>query len=233
MAVNLRRKYTVSGSLEYNELVPIVIDAQERIMSAPANPFATARTATTDNCSTHVASVFPEELACAIVDFLEILKVKSNEVVITEASSDRKDYDLSCVLSDDDKSWWMSENGSLSLSVDGNDGKKDEIYLQFQLSTDRKPRRVRSLFIRIPPLPFGPLSLCEFRVDYSLDSKRWVSCDHLMRTASVHGLQRFDLPEIDAIDVRLVCLSNHGARFRQGSMTNELDCVGLYTVLWR
>lgn len=216
-------------------LVPIVIDAHERITSVKANPVATALTVTTDNYSAPAATVFPEELACAIVDFLEILKVNSNEVAITKASSDRKDYDLSCVLSDDDRSWWMSENGSLpwTVEVEGDGNKKDEIYLQFQLSTDRKPRRVRSLFIRIPPLPSGPLSLFEFRVDYSLDSMSWVSCDHLMRTASVHGLQRFDLPEIDAIDVRLVCLSNHGARYRQDSMTNELDCVGLYTVQWR
>jgi hypothetical protein len=171
--------------------------------------------------------LLPDELATAVVDFLVVKRVNESEVTVTTASSDRGDFPLSNVLVGDTQSWWISESGSMP-------GGKGEEYIEFRLSDSGSIRRVQSVSVAIPPLPFGPLSVLDFRIDYSIDGKAWLSCDRVMRTRNINGLQRFTLSDFDAVHVRLVCLSNQISELEDDlrSVIAYYSCVGLYSVRW-
>ena len=146
-------------------------------------------------------------------------------MTVTSASSDRGDFPLSNVLDDDTQSWWKSECGSMP-------GGKGEEYIDFRLSDSGSIRQVQSVSVAIPPLPFGRLSVLDFRIDYSIDGKAWLSCDRVMRTRNISGLQRFMLSDFDAVHVRLACLSNQISELEDDLrlVKGNYSCVGLYSV---
>uniref|UniRef100_A0A7S4JB35 F5/8 type C domain-containing protein n=2 Tax=Odontella aurita TaxID=265563 RepID=A0A7S4JB35_9STRA len=117
---------------------------------------------------------------------------------------------------------------------------RGEEYLQFRLSPKGLTKRISFFGLSIPPMPYGPLSVRHFRLDWSLDGETWKKGgkDHTLETIDMEGMQSFELsPAIDATYVRLVCLQNvvwaerfHYSNGASGPALTGLDCVGLYHV---
>lgn len=174
-----------------------------------------------------------DDLFRFIADFLVIEPVYKEEIRIVDASSNRNDFALENVLMDDTTTWWISESGTMTLG-------RGEEYLEFSISNNNQLRRVQSIHISIPPMPFGPASVQTFRVDYWIDNgcgttSCWMKgIDIMTVSSSRYGMQRFDLRSpIDAARVRLVCLSNQTSSLgTAGYGVLSPDCVGLYAVHW-
>jgi len=167
----------------------------------------------------------PEDTVEYIGSFLTIQRIQPKELSVVKASSDRGDYPLSDVLKDNSTSWWISAEGSMPQG-------RGIVYLQFQVAPDLQLRRVSSVSIRIPPLPYGPLSLLEFRIDHSPEKDKWIKGNITMKLKSVSGMQHFELIPTDTREIRLVCLSNmvSGMRSGLGFPLTYSSCVGLFAV---
>lgn len=174
-----------------------------------------------------------DDLFRFIADFLVVEPVCKEEIKVVNASSDRNDFALENVLIDDTTTWWISESDTMTLG-------RGEEYLEFTISNNNQLRRVQSVHISIPPMPFGPASVRNFRVDYCIDNGSgtticWKEGVDIMTLSSTrYGMQHFDLQTpIDTARVRLVCLSNQTSSL--AAETDGLlppDCVGLYAVHW-
>lgn len=178
----------------------------------------------------------PGELIGKILNFLVVERVKMDNVKVS-ASSDRGDYSLSKVLEDDrGKSWWISKDGTMPPL---RSNRKGDVFLQFHLTNNASLRRVSKIYISIPTLPYGPLSVRDFCLKYSQDNGRsWIPCCASGSEATVmtvlsmvQGLQKFTLPTpVDAAIIRLICLSNQASSLPDMVIDDRFNCVGLYTV---
>ena len=102
----------------------------------------------------------PEDLvASTVASFLTIEPVRPNQVTVIGASSDRGDFPLANVLKHDEQTWWISDHMSMPEG-------KGTVYVVFEMNGGALCR-VTGIDIAIPPLPQGPLSLRDFRIDYS------------------------------------------------------------------
>jgi len=176
----------------------------------------------------------PMDVRKLTASFLQVKNIDTSEISVIGASSTRGDYPLSSVLGSKHWTWWISAEHSMKNGL-------GEEYLEFSLSPDGTARRCSYVGISIPPLPQGPLSVRNWKVDWSYDGKNWTSgCrKYTMETMDSAGIQSFKLHKpIDAARVRLVCLTNAFAseqdRRGQGRPTPyPFNCVGLFHVRWK
>ena len=96
----------------------------------------------------------PDGLGEHISQFLQVKAVAKEEIKVAGCSSTRGDFALSSVIEDNDSTWWISANNSFP------NGRGRE-YLDFRFG---KTRRVCFMGIKIPPMPYGPLSVRQFHV---------------------------------------------------------------------
>lgn len=175
--------------------------------------------------------ILPDELIRCVLQFFVVKRAQKSEIVASRASSmdmTSKRFGLSCSLENDDTTWWMSGNGTMPKGY-GHE------FIQFALNNnDTVLRRINSVSVCIPPMPMGPLSVRIFRVDALTEEQEWKQISPIFTVENCSGLQRFDLGNIDATDVRVVCLSNQVASV-YGRNTDlifppPMECVGLYCV---
>ena len=94
--------------------------------------------------------------------------------------------------------------------------------------------RVRVWERKIPPLPFGPLSVREFHLEARThdDPTEWTRVTPDLLTLDQAELQGFAIvPAIDALAVRLVCTRNAAARQTVRGI-GAADCIGLFQCLF-
>ena len=107
----------------------------------------------------------PLDICQRIVDFCLIEPVRMDQVSVLSCSSqDRSQVNgsnLQDVLSESERSWWISAPGSMPGGV----GRE---WLEFQLVKQgggATACRLTEISIKIPPLPQGPLSLRTFQIE--------------------------------------------------------------------
>jgi len=160
------------------------------------------------------------ELSSRIVSWLLISPVQDSDVRVSGCSSQRGDFPLSAVLERDESTWWISAPGTMS-SGEGSE------HLEFSFGV--LPRRISYFGIRIPPMPFGPLSVRVFHI-LALDevSNSWVAASPQLLTLNNSSLQEFSLsPPIEASKLRVVCVRNAAA---DTEFSFSTDCIGLFQV---
>ena len=185
--------------------------------------------------SSHANTLHPD-LAARVVDFLTIRPVDPDQVQVVGCSSSDGSHPLAACLSLDEDSWWISAADSMP------EGKGRE-YVEFRLSPTLC--RVRSVQIKIPPLPAGPLSVRDFvleapinkascrQQDGDQEEEEWTAVSPTFRVQNQSGMQRFFLepPGIDADRIRIVCLSNQLSDFYNGRVFGfTYQRVGYFTV---
>ncbi len=198
----------------------------------------------------------PKEVARLIVSYFHILPIDNASVKCVACSSSRGDFNLDVVLNDNDSQWWISDHNEFRRG-------QGREWLEFDVSEKNSgaPTRVSLLGVKIPVLPYGPLSVRRFHIQYSNDrevstsseprvasleermialSRNWISVPtHEMCTLDRPEIQMFAMqPPIEATRVRIVCtLSAIGeARNRwadpHGRGGGMGNCVGLFQVIF-
>eukprot|EP00946_MAST-07B_sp_MAST-7B-sp1_P005298 g5298.t1 len=156
------------------------------------------------------------------------------------ASSSRGDFPLSAVTNCDDQQWWISGQDNFKLGS----GRE---WLEFKLGDGSAVQRVSAIGVKIPPLPFGPLSVRQFHVEYKAVDGTWMRHPGVFETLDHASMQWFALlPPIDTHCVRVVCtLSAVGQQLQvladdvedndvapdMSTMMMMADTVGLFQVL--
>lgn len=184
---------------------------------------ATTNTATAT--TTKSPLYLPSELARHVANFLTVERVQKDQVEAVTASSHDKAHKLSDCLQDNETTWWISGFGSMP-------GGQGEEYVELRLCSQRPIlRRLRAVCVRIPPLPMGPLSVREFRVDVSDGKGTWRQLPFQFSVDNRTGMQRFALGEVDAHSVRIVCLSNQISAYLESMESpHSMERVGFYAV---
>jgi len=161
----------------------------------------------------------PDNVAKNVSGFLSIDRVSVDNVSVSGCSSTRGDFPLEAVLNNARDEWWISGAGSMP------DGCGCE-YLEFSLGP--KPQRVEFVALRIPPMPYGPLSVRSFLVKaWSYSSGQWESASPELQTLDCADMQEFNLiPPVDTTGIRIECVRNAAA----GSGVSFSDCIGLFQV---
>ena len=108
----------------------------------------------------------PAEICSHVANFLTVQRCVHSEVEAVSATSMDSIYKLEGCLVDDEDSWWLSSFGSMP------GGRGDE-YVEVRLAKANTMRRIQSVSMSIPPLPVGPLSVREFRVDIANERGDW------------------------------------------------------------
>jgi hypothetical protein len=182
--------------------------------------------------------VLPPELAYRVLQFLVIHRVDPDMVEIVSCSSHDKVHPLEACLSDEETTWWISGQHSMPQC-------RGSEYIQLSLGPTL--RRLAAVSIKIPPLPQGPLSVREFRIESpkttraSTTDEEWTAVSQVFTVDNRTGFQRFVLAHsVDVQQVRLVCLSNQIASFIEdgfGARHNvnvnaalRFECVGFFSV---
>lgn len=149
--------------------------------------------------------------------FLLIDRVSMAEVSVIGCSSSRGDFPLSVVLNECCEEWWISAPGSMRQGLGCE-------YLEFSFGT--KPRRVETVALRIPPMPYGPLSVRVFCVKVLSSAGEWLAASPHLQTLDRADLQEFALlPPVDTSVMRIECTRNAAA-----GLTRVADCIGLFQV---
>jgi len=163
----------------------------------------------------------PDNIMAQVIEYLRVLRVAESDVSVAGCSSSRGDFPLNVVLAPREDQWWISAADSMP------DGTGNE-YLEF--SFGRIPRRVSFVALKIPSLPYGPLSVRDFHVTallcdvHTSHPNAWTDVMPALQTLDQDDLQEFALvPPVETTALRLVCTSNAA---RNGSAT----CVGLFQV---
>jgi len=173
------------------------------------------------------------ELVEYVISFLQLPAVDNAKVVATAASSTARGGACSPAFTLDvmTDNWWISKPGSCSP-----DGRGCE-WVQYELGPE--PRRVHFLRIKIPKLPYGPLSVRVFHLEASdAADGPFLRASPDLTTFDTERLQDFALmPPVDARFVRLVCTVNAAASDLEdkwnrlsGIRLVDADCVGFYHV---
>lgn len=164
----------------------------------------------------------PDTVVPDVLRFLLVERVSMDQVTVSGCSSSRGDFPLAAVLNDAQGEWWISESGTMP----GGHGCE---YLEFQFapsSVDPKLRRIEFIGLKIPPMPYGPLSVRSFRVLALTASGQWMPASNELQTLDRSDLQFFALAPVDATAMRLECTVNAAA----GSRASFSDCIGLFQV---
>lgn len=171
----------------------------------------------------------PPELAKGIMQYITIKRVEPNSVEALEASSHDKVHPLACCLFGDEQTWWLSGFQSMPHG-------RGKQWVQFALGPTM--RRLSTVFVKIPPLPQGPLSVKDFVIQKFSILRGWHDTSPIFVCQNRTGWQRFDLPEpVDVQEVRVVCLSNQISAYldRESSIvpaaqTRRLESVGFFSI---
>jgi hypothetical protein len=192
-------------------------------------------------CSRGRVCVLPPELAYRVVQCLVIQRVDPEQVETVSCSSHDEAHPLTACLSDDETSWWISGPHSMPQC-------RGYEYIQLSLGPTPQLRRLTAVSIKIPPLPQGPLSVREFRIESPMttgattdatDATEWTAVTPVFTVENRTGFQRFVLDTANPVDVhqvRLVCLSNQISSFIDGlgvdrfNTTLRFECVGFFAV---
>lgn len=170
----------------------------------------------------------PDNVAESIAGYLRIENVMANEISVSGCSSHRGDFSISTALNAKEDEWWISDAGSMP----GGEGSE---YLEFYFGG---MRRVSYIALKIPPLPYGPLSVRNFHLLASKkpkDPNSWYNASpNPMKTLNRADLQEFALvPPCEAESIRLVCTLNAAAAESENGLRNGrmgVDCIGLFQV---
>jgi len=153
-----------------------------------------------------------------ISDYLLINRISADRVSVTGCSSSRGDFPLEAVLNAASDEWWISGPGSMP-------GGRGREYLEFSFGPS--PRRIEFVALRIPAMPYGPLSVRCFVVRALSASGEWVPATPELQTLDRADLQEFALvPAVDTTGIRIECLST-------ASVGQSIsDCIGLFQVVF-
>lgn len=184
-----------------------------------------------DSFSQEQATTLPLELCYDIGKFLIVPTFDPTEIAVVAASSKDNSFPLSACLEDNERSWWISESGSMKAGI-------GEEFVQFQLCSSTRICRIRAIHVRIPPMPQGPLSVKDFRVDVleegeeNKDVKVWTPATPIYQVRNIPGMQRFPLngSGADTQQARIVCLSNQASSFAMLDLNYDPNSVGFYAV---
>jgi hypothetical protein len=238
-----------SAAVEVEEVLSLLVAIEEDpLLVANAKFSYSEMLALLETLDFHVGSkqhnkqcVLPPELAKQVIQFLIIQRVDSDTVEVVGCSSHDKVHSLQACLSDDENTWWISGEHTMPR------GRGCE-YLE--LSVGPKLRRLTAVSIKIPPLPQGPLSVREFRIEApsttssstSIDgeSTEWTAVSPVFTVANRTGYQRFMLsdPVLDVSHIRLVCLTNQIDPYvnvedevmASDHVPRRFECVGFFSV---
>ena len=137
----------------------------------------------------------------------------------TNRRSTRGDYDLGEATTPRVDTWWISK----SFDPGQNAGWRE--WLAFDVSPDGRPRRVTCVGVRIPPMPFGPLSVREFTVEGAAPSGEFRESRAVYETLDRSDLQEFVLdPPLETTRVRVTA--------RSTAVPTASNC-GLFQVYFR
>ena len=137
----------------------------------------------------------------------------------TSRRSTRGDYDLGEATTPRVDTWWISK----SFDPGQNAGWRE--WLAFDVSPDGRPRRVTCVGVRIPPMPFGPLSVREFTVEGAAPSGEFRESRAVYETLDRSDLQEFVLdPPLETTRVRVTA--------RSTAVPTASNC-GLFQVYFR
>jgi hypothetical protein len=173
----------------------------------------------------------------------------------SQLEDDETKMPLSECLQDSESTWWISKPQS---QIPTNDSTTDSSspsyeYVDFDLTRgftteehdNRRPPsmvRLSAIEIKIPPLPQGPCSLYEFRLESLPSSGNSTDGNTKQPVVLVHGFlenrtgyQRFPIDHptfADVSTVRLVCISNQISRFQHPNsrLPANLSNVGFYAI---
>ena len=226
----------------------------------------TTSSATTNNNTLLSKQQLPTEIVTRIVQYLLVPRIQMEDVTaiacssqhiaatsaVTTTNNDRIDHRLTSLLAhcltDDETTWWISEEG---LNV-----RPQFVDFHCLPQSDRIHRvvRVRSVSIKIPPLPYGPMSLQQFvmqrrpllnhhhhhhgnspnndnnnddndDIPWEAVSPVWTLDGHILE------YQTFDFPNagVDVTHLRILCLSNQ-ASSSEVDRFNFPQMVGFYSI---
>lgn len=171
--------------------------------------------------------LLPSDLCRNVSSFLFVPPVRHQDVRVTAASSTSGRHMLEGVLLPTKSGGWMSAVGTMP------NGRGRE-YLQFRLDLTGQVRRLRTLSILIPGMVRGPCSLWEFQIEFLPQSPQvWKSLPDKFALTNEKEFQTFTFEQpIDALEVRIVCLSSQINRwlFRDERTTNRYNQVGFSAV---
>lgn len=164
-----------------------------------------------------------------IMSYLVIRRVVPEEVRVLDASSHDKIHPLICSLYGDEDTWWLSGYETMRCG-------RGCQWVQYYMGDGL--RRLSTVFLKIPPLPQGPLSVKDFCLQTFTLFKGWHNVTPIFSADNVSGWQRFDLPEpCDVQEIRFVCLNNQISSFINEhdpaipeSQLRRLEAVGFYAV---
>lgn len=167
----------------------------------------------------------PDNVVAGIASWLQICRVHLSDVTVTGCSSSRGDFPISAVLNDQENEWWISNSGTCP------DGHGHE-YLEFSFGAER---RVTVVAVKIPALPYGPLSVRDFHLEV-IEPMKSLTPKQLM-TLDSRELQEFVLfPPLECRKLRLVCTRNAAAAMMSAEHVPRSllgrggDCIGLFQV---
>lgn len=140
----------------------------------------------------------PNELIVRILEYVTIQRVKHEIVtaILCSSNSDSTTFPLSCILNDNETSWWISasptrEQIEQQRLIGGLETKKGE-YVEFSfippsttlsnhhnttpaLSSQHNNNHKQSMYrlttvsMKIPPMPIGPCSVAEFHLERKIE----------------------------------------------------------------
>lgn len=91
------------------------------------------------------------------------MMIQDDVISVSCASTTRGDFPLKEILTTNERSWWISADGSFELGY----GRE---WLEFSFGG---LKRISYIGIRIPPMPQGPLSVREFVLHVPSSQVRW------------------------------------------------------------
>lgn len=106
--------------------------------------------------------------------------------------------------------------------------------MEFELA--KNACRLSNFKIEIPPLPSGPLSVRNFRLDCLGFNGSWKTVSPVWTVANTTGYQAFQLnAPVDTRFCRVVCLTNQISQFladdiEDDDLTHHYTCVGYFSV---
>jgi hypothetical protein len=176
----------------------------------------------------------PDDVTDRIVHFLTLHVFTPSDTVVSGCSSNRGDFPLSAAVNSNEAEWWISSAGSTPSGI-GNE------YLEFSFGGFR---RISYVALKIPPLPWGPLSVRKFhllalrqgmRAEASQSLAWTLASENPLQTLDRADLQEFALvPPCETESLRLVCTVNAAAAAAEGGGSargrGAADCIGLFQV---
>jgi len=183
------------------------------------------------------------EIIRNIAVYFTVKKLDPSKTRAIGCSSSSKQHELKECLDDSTSSWWISSIGSFQ------NGKGEE-YVEFELDI-AKIVRLSTVFISIPMLPTGPLSVRTMRLDTCSYNNNIIDCDTrnkecswkpitpILTVENRNGWQMIEIKEpIDVQYIRLVCLSNQASSLLLNNNETDLyvdvadiaSAVGFFTV---